>query len=66
MMIPPPVLLFDLPKLLSLLISQVCRDLLVRFSHDLMDTTARVAPYLPKLHGRFVDDWRDLRDLFWS
>ena len=64
MVAPPPVPLFDLLKLLSLFVSKICRDLLVRFRHDLMDAPAGVAPYLLELRIRFIDDWRNFGDLF--
>ena len=63
-MAPPPVPLFDLLKLLPLSVSKICRDLLVRFRHDLMDAPAGVAPYLLQLGRRFIDNWRNFGDLF--
>ena len=44
-MTPSPVSLFDLLKFLPLFVGKVGRDLLVRFGHDLMDASARVASY---------------------
>ena len=64
MVAPPPVPLFDLLKLLSLFVSKICRDLLVRFRHGLMDSPAGIAPYLLELRSRFIDNWRNLCDLF--
>ena len=63
-MAPPPVSLFDLLKFLPLFVGKVDRDLLVRFRHDPMDAAAGVAPYLLELRGRFIDNWRNLCDLF--
>ena len=63
-MAPPPVSLFDLLKFLPLFVGKIDRDLLVRFRHDLMDAPAGVAPYLLELRSRFIDNWRNFRDLF--
>jgi hypothetical protein len=65
MMAPSPMLLFDLLKSLSLFVSKIGRDLVVRFHHDSMNALASVAPYLSKLHSRLIDNRRDLGDLFW-
>ena len=64
MVAPPPVPLFDLLKLLPLFVSKICRDLLVRFRHDLMHAPAGVAPDLLQLGSRFIDNWRNFGDLF--
>jgi hypothetical protein len=64
MMAPPPVLFFDLLKFLPLFVGKIDRDLLVRFRHGLMDSPAGIAPYLLELRSRFIDNWRDFRDLF--
>ena len=61
---PPPVPLFDLLKFLPLFVSKIGCDLLVRFRHDVMDAPAGVAPYLLKLGGSFIDNWRNFGDLF--
>jgi hypothetical protein len=63
-MVPPPVPLFDLLKLLPLFVSKIGRDLLVRFRHDVMDAPAGVAPYLLQLGSSFIDDWRNFGELF--
>ena len=63
-MAPPPVSLFDLLKFLPLFVGKIDRDFLVRFRHDLMDAPAGVAPYLPELRSRFIDNWRNFCDLF--
>ena len=62
-MTPAPVSLFNLLKFLPLFVGKIYRDRLVRFDHDLMDTPASVASYLLELRSRFIDNWRDLRDL---
>jgi len=61
---PPPVLFFDLLKFLPLFVGEIGPDLLVGFGHDLMDAPAGVAPYGLQLRGRFIDNWRNLSDLF--
>jgi len=63
-MVPPPVSLFDLLKFLPLFVGKIDRDLLVRFRHDLMDAPASVAPYLLELRSGFIDNWRNLGELF--
>ena len=63
-MAPPPVLFFDLSKFLPLFVGKIDRDILVRFRHGLMDSPAGIAPYLVKLRSRFIDNWRNFRDLF--
>lgn len=65
MMVPPPVLLFDLLKFLPLFVSKIDRDLPVRLRHGLMDTPAGVASYLPELHSRVINNWRNFADLLW-
>src|SRR5438093_12212841 len=63
-MAPPAVSLFDLLKFLPLFVGKIDRDLLVRFRHDRMDAPSSVAPYLLKLRSRFIDNWRNVGDLF--
>src|SRR5262249_36958043 len=63
-MAPPPVLLFDLFKLLTLLVSKIDRDLLMGFRHDRVDAAASVTAYLFELRGRVIDDWRNFAELF--
>jgi len=63
-MVPTPVSLFDLLKFLPLFVGETDRDLIVRFRHDLVDALAGVAPYLPELRSRFIDNWRNFGDLF--
>jgi hypothetical protein len=63
-MAPPPVSLFDLLKFLPLFVGKIDRDFLVRFRHDLMDAPAGLAPYLLELRSRFINNWRNLSDLF--
>jgi len=63
-MVPPPVSLLDLLKFLPLFVGKIDRDFLVRLRHDLMDAPAGVAPYLLELRSRFIDNWRNLCDLF--
>ena len=64
MMAPPPVSLFELLQFLSLFVGKIDRDFLVRFRHEFMDAPAGVAPYLLELRSRFIDNWRNLCDLF--
>ena len=63
-MAPPPVSLLDLLKFLPLFVGKIDCNFLVRIHHELMDALARVAPYLTELRSRFIDDWRNFRDLF--
>ena len=63
-MAPPPVTLFDLLQFLPLLVCKVGSYLPVRFCKNLMNAVVGVAPDLPKLRGRLVDNWRNFRDLF--
>jgi hypothetical protein len=62
----PPLSLsfFDLPKFLPLLVGKSNRDLVVRFHYDFMNKSAGVAPHLPELAGRFIDDRRHFGRLF--
>jgi hypothetical protein len=62
--VPPAMSLFDLLKFSPLFVVKIGGDLLVCFHYDLMNAPAGVAPYLPKLGSRLVDNWRNLRDLF--
>jgi hypothetical protein len=63
-MTPTPVPLFDLLEFLPLFVGEVNRDVLMRFRHDLVHAPAGVAPNLPKLRSRFIDNWRNLCHLF--
>jgi hypothetical protein len=47
-----------------LFVGEIDRDFLVRFRHDLVHAAASVAPNLPKLRSRFIDNWRNFCDLF--
>ena len=57
MMTPTPVTLFNLLKFLPLFVSEISRDFLMRFHHDLVHAPASVAPNLPKLDSRLIDNW---------
>jgi hypothetical protein len=63
-MVRPPVPLFDLLELLPLFVGKIDRDFRMRFRHDLVHAPASVAPNLPKLCSGFIDNWRNLCDLF--
>jgi hypothetical protein len=65
MMVPPPVLLFDLLQFLPLFVGETDRDFLVRLRHGLMDTSAGLASYLPELHSRVINNWRNFGHLLW-
>jgi hypothetical protein len=64
-MAPSPVPLVDLLQFLALFVCEVDGHLSVRFSNRLMNAPARVSPNISELGRCFVNDRRNLRDLFW-
>ena len=62
-MVPAAMSLFDLMQFLLLLWSDNGCQLLVSFSHNLVNAPAGLAANLLKLRGGVIDDWRDFGDL---
>ena len=66
-MVPPAAMsIFNLLQLLTLFVCQGASHLLMRVGNDLMDPSPCLPPNLSELDGRFVDDRRNLGELFWS
>src|SRR5262245_7234806 len=63
-MSPLPVSLFDLRQLLTLFVSELGSHLLMRVGDDLMNASTSVSPNVPELGSCFIDDWRNLGELF--
>jgi hypothetical protein len=65
MMPPSSVPLLDLLQFLALFICQINGHLPVCLSHGLMNAPGRVSPNVSELGSCFVNDRRNLGDLFW-
>jgi hypothetical protein len=63
-MSPLTVSLFDLCQLLTLFVSELGSHLAVRIGYDLVDASPRVSPNIPQLRSCFIDDRRNLGELF--
>ena len=66
MVAPAAMSIFNLLQLLTLFICQRASHLLMRFGNDLMDSSPCVSPNVSELDSCFVDDRRNLGELFWS
>ena len=64
MMTPAPVPLFDLLKFLALFVGKIGSHLPVRLSDRLMNAPGGVSPNISELQCCFVDNRRNLGDLF--
>ena len=64
MMSPPPMSLFYLLQLLTLFVSELGSHLAVRVGNDLANPSTRVSPDISQLSSCFVDDWRNVDELF--
>jgi hypothetical protein len=61
---PEPVALRKLLQFLALPFCEIGSYLAMRLGHDLTDTLASVPSHLLELRGRFIDNGRNLGDLF--
>lgn len=66
MVAPAPMSLFNLLQFLTLFVCERRSHLAMRVGKDLADLSSCVSPNVSELDGRFVDDRRDLGELFWS
>ena len=64
MMSPAPMALFYLLQLLALFVTELPSHLAMRVGNDLPNSSTRVSPNLPELSSCFVDDRRNLTELF--
>jgi len=64
MMSPAPMSLFHLRQLLTLFVSELGSHLAVRIGYDLVNASRRVSPNIPKSSSSFIDDRRNLGELF--
>ncbi len=64
MMSPAPMSLFYLLQPLTLLVSELDSHLAMCVGNDLPNASTRVSPNLPELSSGFVDDWRNVGELF--
>ena len=63
-MLPLTVSLFDLCQLLTLFVSELGSHLAVRIVYDLVNASPGVSPNIPQLRSCFIDDRRNLGELF--
>jgi len=64
MVVPSSMSLFDLLQLLALFVCEIDGHLPVRLGNGLMNATGGLSPNVSELHRCFVDDRRNLGDLF--
>ncbi len=64
MMSPLPMSLFYLLQLLTLFVSELASHLTMRVGNDLVNSSTRVPPNISQLSSCFVDDWRNVGELF--
>ena len=65
-MSPVPMPLFYLLQLLTLFVSEVGAHLTMRVANDLANSFTRVSANITQLINCFIDDRRNLGDLFWA
>ena len=63
-MSPSPMSLFHLRQLLPLFVSELGGHLPMRVGNDLVNPSPRVSPNIPQLRSCFIDDRRNLGELF--
>ena len=59
-----PMSLFYLLQFLTLFVSELVGHLTMRVGNDLVNASTRVSPNISQLSSCFVDDWRNVGELF--